>query len=50
MKIIIDIDKRMVIVEEDENTWDREWVYPNTPDTTSPVPWTYPLITWNQCS
>ena len=46
MKIIIDIDKKTIEIIEDDNIYEREWIYPEyTPPTWTYPDWKYPVIT-----
>jgi len=43
MKVIIDLDKKTIVIEDDEKTWNREWsTIPLSPWRIDFTPNTYP--------
>ena len=46
MKIIIDLEKKIIEIIEDDKIYSREWVYPDDTITTGSYPaWGYPILT-----
>ena len=46
MKIIIDLEKKIIEIIEDDKIYSREWVYPDGTITTgSYLDWRFPILT-----